>query len=272
LIIGESGTEKELVARALHYTSRRARGPFVAVNCAAIPASLLASELFGIERGVATGVERRIGKFESAHGGTLFLDELADMSAAAQAMLLQVLQEHVVERIGGRRGIPVDVRVITATNKDLDEAKSHGAFRADLYYCLKVIHIVMPPLRSMREDIALLAGDFLEQFERELRKGYVELTREAMHCLERYDWPGNVRELAHEIKRLLVLARGSLVTETELSPEIRKVSRTTVPMSSSLPPGASLKAAVEALERHMVQEALVTSGSIFRCGWQRGEG
>jgi Nif-specific regulatory protein len=247
LITGESGTGKELVARALHYTSRRARGPFVAVNCAAIPASLLDSELFGIERGVATGVERRSGKFESAHGGMLFLDELADMSAAAEATLLRVLQEHVVERIGGRRGIPVDVRVITATNKDLDEAIAHGTFRAGLYYRLKMIYIAMPPLRSMREDISLLAGDFLAQFGRELGKGHVELTPEAMHCLERHDWPGKVRELAYEMKRLLVLAQGSLVTETELSPEIQKAGRTTVPMSSSLPPGASLKAAVKAL-------------------------
>jgi Nif-specific regulatory protein len=141
LITGESGTGKELVARALHYTSRRARGPFVAVNCAALPSSLIESDLFGIERGVATGVERRIGKFESAQGGTLFLDELADLSAGAQAMLLRVLQEHVVERVGGRRAIPVDVRVIAATNKNLEEAMSQGTFRADLYYRLKVIHI-----------------------------------------------------------------------------------------------------------------------------------
>jgi DNA-binding NtrC family response regulator len=260
LITGESGTGKELVARALHYTSRRARGPFVAVNCAALPSSLIESGLFGIERGVATGVERRIGKFESAHGGTLFLDELADLSPAAQATLLRVLQEHVIERVGGHRAIPVDVRVITATNKDLDEAMSHGTFRPDLYYRLKVIHIAVPPLRSMREDITPLAGHFLEQFVRELGKERLELTAEAMHCLERYDWPGNIRELAHDMKRLVVLARGPLVTEDDLSPEIRNASRTSAPLSSALSPGASLKAAVEELERHMVQEALVASG------------
>jgi Nif-specific regulatory protein len=260
LITGESGTGKELVARALHYTSRRARGPFVAVNCAALPSSLIESELFGIERGVATGVERRIGKFESAHGGTLFLDELGDLSAAAQATLLRVLQDHVVERVGGRRAIPVDVRVIAATNKDLEEAMSQGAFRADLYYRLKVIHIAMPPLRAMREDIALLVKHFLEQFARELGKGHLELTSEAMHCLENYDWPGNVRELAHEMKRLVVLSRGQLVTAAELSPEIQKASRSAVHMSRSLPKGMSLKAAVEELEQHMLQEALVASG------------
>jgi Nif-specific regulatory protein len=260
LITGESGTGKELVARALHYTSRRARGPFVAVNCAALPSSLIESELFGIERGVATGVERRIGKFESAHGGTLFLDELADLSAAAQAMLLRVVQEHVIERVGGRRTIPVDVRVIAATNKDLEEAMSQGTFRADLYYRLKVIHIVMPPLRSMPEDIALLAVHFLEQFARELGKGRIELTSGAMHCLASYDWPGNVRELAHEMKRLVVLARGPMVAEAELSPEIRKAGKATIHTSNVRPSGMSLKGAVEELERHMLQEALVASG------------
>jgi Nif-specific regulatory protein len=260
LITGESGTGKELVARALHYTSRRARSPFVAVNCAALPSSLIESELFGIERGVATGVERRIGKFESAHGGTLFLDELADLSVGAQATLLRVLQEHVIERVGGRRAIPVDVRVIAATNKNLEEAMSQGAFRADLYYRIKVIHIVMPPLRSMPEDIALLAGHFLERFARELRKGRIELTSEAMHCLESYDWPGNVRELTHEMKRLVVLARSPFVDDAELSPEIRKASRATVHTSNVCPPGMSLKGAVEELEQHMLQEALVASG------------
>jgi Nif-specific regulatory protein len=260
LITGESGTGKEFVARALHYTSRRARGPFVAVNCAALPSSLIESELFGIERGVATGVERSVGKFESAHGGTLFLDELADLSAAAQATLLRVLQEHVIERVGGRRAIPIDVRVIAATNKHLDEAMLHGTFRSDPYYRLKVIHIALPPLRSMREDIAPLAGHFLQQFGRELGKGPIEQPPEAVHCLERYDWPGNVRELAHEMKRLVVLAGTLLVTEADLSPEIQKASKTTIPVAGSLPPGASLKAAVEELERHMLQEALIASG------------
>jgi Nif-specific regulatory protein len=259
LITGESGTGKELVARALHYTSRRARAPFIAVNCAALPSGLIESELFGIERGVATGAERRIGKFEAAHGGTLFLDELGDLSASAQAALLRVLQERVVERVGGRRAIPVDVRVIAATNKDLEEAMSQGTFRADLYYRLKVIHIAMPPVRAMREDIALLAVHFLEQFARELGKGRLELTPEAMHCLESYEWPGNVRELAHEMKRLVVLTRSPLVTAAELSPEIRNASKSTVQMSQSLPEGISLKAAVEELEQHMLQEALVAS-------------
>jgi DNA-binding NtrC family response regulator len=171
-----------------------------------------------------------------------------------------VLQEHVIERVGGRRAIPVDVRVIAATNKDLEEAMSQGIFRADLYYRIKVIHIVMPALRSMPEDIALLARHFLEQFARELGKGRIELTSEAMHCLESYDWPGNVRELTHEMKRLVILARSPFVGEAELSPEIRKASRATVHTSNAPPPGMSLKGAVEELEQHMLQEALVASG------------
>jgi len=188
------------------------------------------------------------------------LDELGDLSAGAQAMLLRVLQERVVERIGGRRAIPVDVRVLAATNKDLEEAMSRGAFRADLYYRLKVIHIGMPPLRAMREDIAPLAVHFLEQFTRELGKGGLEMTPEAIHYLEKYDWPGNVRELAHEIKRLVVLTRGLHITPAELSPEIQNASRSTVRMSQQFPQGTSLKAALEELEQHMIQEALIASG------------
>jgi Nif-specific regulatory protein len=256
LITGESGTGKEIVARALHYTSRRARGPFVAVNCAALPASLIESELFGIERGVATGVERRVGKFEAAHGGTLFLDELGDLSAGAQATLLRVLQEHVVERVGGRRSIPVDVRVIAATNKNLEEAMANGSFRADLYYRLKVIHIAMPPLRTMRQDIALLATHFLDEYTRELGKGRLELTPEAIRCLETYEWPGNVRELSHEIKRLAVLARAPIITPGDLSPAIQKATTRTPSLQSTASHGGSLKTAVEELEQQMLQEAL----------------
>ena len=257
LITGESGTGKELVARALHYTSHRARGPFVAINCAALPASLIESELFGIERGVATGVERRVGKFESAHGGTLFLDEVGDLSGGAQATLLRVLQERVVERVGGRRAIPVDVRVIAATNKDLATAMTEGSFRADLYYRIKVIHIAMPPLRAMRQDIRLLVTHFLSEYTRELSKGTIELTPEAMQYLENYHWPGNVRELSHEVKRLVVLAQGPRVNVTELSAEILKAGMRSVPLHSPTSAGVALKAAVEELEQQMLQEALI---------------
>jgi len=232
----------------------------VAVNCAALPASLLESELFGIERGVATGVDRRIGKFEAAHGGTLFLDELGDLSPGAQATLLRVLQEHVVERVGGRRAIPVDVRVVAATNKNLEEAMVQGSFRPDLYYRLKVIHVVMPPLRAMRQDIGLLTTHFLEHFGRELGKSRLELDPGTLHCLEAYDWPGNVRELAHEMKRLVVLARGPLIMPDELSPEIRRVEVEAKQFTRFSPGGTSLKAAIAELEQQMLREALEVCG------------
>jgi Nif-specific regulatory protein len=261
LITGESGTGKELVARALHYTSRRARGPFVAVNCAALPATLVESEIFGIERGVATGVERRIGKFEAAHGGTLFLDELGDLSAGAQATLLRVLQERAVERVGGRRTIPVDVRVVAATNKDLEAAIAQGTFRSDLYYRLKVIHIDMPPLRAMREDVELLATHFLDQFAREQGKGQLKLSPDAVRCIEAYDWPGNVRELAHEMKRLAVLARGPVIEAADLSAEIRRGREKPVHPALPHPKEASLKVAVAELERQMLKAALIACGN-----------
>jgi Nif-specific regulatory protein len=260
LITGESGTGKELVAQALHYTSRRARGPYVAVNCGALPESLVESELFGIERGVATGVERRIGKFEAAHGGTLLLDELGDLSGGAQATLLRVLQERVVERVGGRRTIPVDVRVVAATNRDLEAAIAQGSFRSDLYFRLKVIHIRMPPLRAMREDIGLLAAHFLDQYGREQGRGRLELSAETLHCLEAYDWPGNVRELAHEMKRLVVLARGPIVDVTDLSAEIRPADADPVNPTRLHLQGTSLKIAVAELEQHMLREALTACG------------
>jgi DNA-binding NtrC family response regulator len=185
---------------------------------------------------------------------------LGDLSLGAQATLLRVLQEHVIERIGGRRAIPIDVRVIAATNKDLGEAMSHGSFRADLYYRLKVIHISMPPLRAMREDVALLAGHFLEQFARELGKGPLELMPEAIQSMENYAWPGNVRQLAHEVKRLVVLAHSPRIGAAELSQEIQLASQPVPQAHHPSPQRPSLKAAVEELEQHMLQEALMASG------------
>jgi Nif-specific regulatory protein len=194
LITGESGTGKELVAKAIHYNSARARCPFVALNCAALPESLVESELFGIEKGVATGVERRVGKFEAADGGTLFLDEVGDLSLTAQAKLLRVLQERVIERVGGRKTIPVGVRILAATNKNLEAEIKKGDFREDLYYRLKVIHIQMPPLREIREDIPLLANYFLAHYCRETKKELMNLEPQALRCLMNYPWPGNARE------------------------------------------------------------------------------
>ena len=206
LITGENGTGKELVARALHRGSPRAKKPFVEVNCAAIPSELIESELFGHMKGSFTGaVADRAGKFEQADGGTLFLDEIGDMSPAAQAKVLRVLQEGEVTRIGGTKSRRVDVRVIAATNKRLDQEIAAGRFREDLFYRLNVVPIHVPPLRDRREDIPLLVEHFLGQFAREAGGPRARLTPEAMDRLRNLDWPGNVRELRNTIERLAIL-------------------------------------------------------------------
>ncbi|MBI2987113.1 MAG: sigma 54-interacting transcriptional regulator [Deltaproteobacteria bacterium] len=242
LITGESGTGKELVAKAIHYNSPRTRRPFVALNCAALPENLVESELFGIEKGVATGVERRIGKFEMAHGGTLLLDEIGDLSLTAQSKILRVLQERVIERVGGRKAIPVDVRILAATNKDLEEGIKKGSFREDLYYRLKVIHIRMPPLREMREDIPLLANHFLANSCREMDRKPMSLAPQALSSLANYPWPGNVRELENEIKRLVVTVRRKTITEEDLSEAIRSASRASPPQNPTQEPSLKGKA------------------------------
>src|SRR5882724_2746707 len=234
LITGESGTGKELAAKAIHYKSLRARKPFVALNCAALPESLVESELFGIERGVATGVERRLGKFEAANGGTLFLDEIGDLSLTAQAKLLRVLQERLIEHVGGRKPIPVDVRTLSATNKNLEAEIQKGTFRQDLYFRLKVIHIQMPPLREIREDIPGLANYLLANYCREMKMEPVNLTPEAASACMDYHWPGNVRELENEMKRLVLSVSGNTVGKRDLSEAIR-ISGTEVVSSLSTP-------------------------------------
>lgn len=251
LITGESGTGKELVAKTIHYNSPRARSPFVALNCAALPESLVESELFGIEKGVATGVERRIGKFETANGGTLFLDEIGDLSLSAQAKILRALQEGVIERVGGRKEIPVDIRVLAATNKDLESEIKKGNFRRDLYYRLKVIHIEMPALREIPEDIPLLANSFLNKYCLEMGKEPKKLTPGALRYLMKYSWPGNVRELENRIKRLVVLTPRKVITEEDLSDDIRSASE-----KAPLPKAQSFKEAVEELEKRLISEAL----------------
>src|SRR5438270_11018473 len=195
LITGESGTGKELIAKALHYNSPRTRKPFVALNCAALPETLLESELFGIEKGVATGVDSRLGQFQKADGGTLFLDENGDLSLTAQAKILRVLQERVMERVGGRNAIPVDVRILAATNKDLEAEIAKGNFREDLYYRIKVIHIHMPPLRDIREEIPLLANHFLKEYCRETGQNPMEFSSAVVRKLAAAAWPGNIRQL-----------------------------------------------------------------------------
>lgn len=207
LIRGESGTGKELVAKAIHRNSSRAKGPFIAVSCAALPETLLESELFGHEKNAFTGATAsRQGRFELAHRGTLFLDEIGEVSPAIQVKLLRVLQEHEFERLGGTKTIKVDVRLITATNKDLKKMVEQNAFREDLYYRLHVIEIYLPPLRERRDDIPLLVEHFLRRYNEENGRRLQAVTPEAMELLTRYHWPGNVRELENTIERAVVLA------------------------------------------------------------------
>lgn len=223
LITGESGTGKELVARAIHNQSKRAKKLFVPVNCAAIPENLLESELFGYEKGAFTGAfERRLGKFEIANGGTIFLDEISTMPMSMQAKLLRVLQERVVDRVGGASQVEIDVRVISATNSDLKHEVENRKFRSDLFYRLNVIPIVIPPLRERTEDIPLLVNHFLEKYNKEFAKKIKGFDADAMHVLSSYPWPGNVRELENLIERLVVLSGKSVITKDKLPPEIYK--------------------------------------------------
>ena len=213
LITGESGTGKELVARYLYHHSARAEATFLTINCAAIPDTLLESELFGHERGAFTGAERRrIGKFEQAHQGTLFLDEIGDMSPATQAKLLRVLQEQRFERLGGNETIATDVRVIAATNKDLENEVATGRFRRDLLYRLNGFTIHLPPLRERREDLPLLIEHFVRLFSRSLHHSIRSVTPEAQRCLEDYDWPGNIRELQSVLKYAIIRSAGEVLT------------------------------------------------------------
>jgi nitrogen regulation protein NR(I) len=222
LILGESGTGKELVARALYHYSHRARGPFLAINCAAIPETLLESELFGHEKGAFTGADRRrIGKFEQANGGTLFLDEIGDMTPLTQAKILRVLQGQEFERVGGNEPIQADVRVIAATNRNLEKMVAEGAFRGDLYYRLNVYTIFLPPLRERGEDLPLLAEHFVRRFSRELKKDVRGIAPQALELLRAYPWPGNVRELQSVIKQALLQTTGSVVLPEFLPAAVR---------------------------------------------------
>lgn len=220
LIVGESGTGKDLLAQEIHRRSRRSARPFVAVNCAALPENLIESELFGYERGAFTGAaQQKKGKFELASTGTLFLDEIGDMNPVTQAKVLRALENRTIERLGGTQPIAVDVRVISATHRDLAAEIRAERFREDLYYRLRVVTIELPPLRAHKEDIALLAAAFLDlHAERIGRKA--QLSRDALRSLERYDWPGNVRELKNALERSMVLARGEEIVPGDLPEEV----------------------------------------------------
>jgi two-component system response regulator HydG len=254
LVEGETGTGKELVARAVHRLSRRSRGPFIAVNCAALPESLIESELFGHEKGAFTGADRpREGRFRQAHGGTLFLDEVGDMPLPLQPKLLRVLQESEVQPLGGERTETVDVRVVAATNRKLEELVRAGKFRSDLHYRLNVVPLRLPPLRERREDVAPLAAHFLRGSSR-------RFTAAALAALERHPWPGNVRELENLIERLAVLKPAGDLDLADLPPEMRHApAPAAIPMT--LPPeGIDLQAVLRELEDRLIREALERSG------------
>jgi two-component system nitrogen regulation response regulator GlnG len=223
LVLGESGTGKELVARAIYHHGRRNRGAFLAINCAAIPEALLESELFGHERGAFTGADhRRVGKFEQAHGGTLLLDEIGDMAPRTQAKILRLLQEGTFERLGGSEPISADVRIIAATNQNLDALIEQGKFRNDLYYRLRGVTIHLPPLREHREDIAELAHYFLFRFNKQLGTAVQSISPESLELLEQYEWPGNVRELQSVIREALIVSAGSTILPEFLPAELHQ--------------------------------------------------
>ncbi|HWB60467.1 MAG TPA: sigma-54 dependent transcriptional regulator [Chthoniobacteraceae bacterium] len=228
LIEGESGTGKELVAHAIHNLSNRNKAKFVAVHCAALTPTLLESELFGHERGAFTGaVDKRIGRFEQANGGTLFLDEIGEIDANTQVKLLRLLGERTFERVGGSQTLSADVRLVTATNKNLEALVAAGKFREDLYYRLKVVQITLPPLRDRREDIPLLVDAFLKQLAKENERPAKELSSEAMAVITAYDWPGNVRELRTALEHGIVMARGPKITLRDLPESLRQARKET---------------------------------------------
>jgi Nif-specific regulatory protein len=254
LIRGESGTGKELAAHAIHYNSQRSAKPFVKVNCAALPESLIESELFGHEKGAFTGaIARKRGRFEMAEAGTLFLDEIGDLSPAMQVKLLRVLQEREFERVGGVETVRVNVRLIAATNVDLEQAVQDGRFRSDLYYRLNVFSIYLPPLRERKTDILLLADHFLEKYGRQNGKRIKRISTPAIDMLVSYHWPGNVRELENVIERSTLVCEGSVIHGHNLPPTLQTAE------GSGTVTKMSLEQAVNAFEKDLIQDVLKTA-------------
>ena len=259
LLRGESGTGKELLAKAIHYMSPRLQGPFIKFNCASIPEGLLESELFGHEKGAFTGaMSLRKGRFELAHSGTIFLDEIGDLPLSLQPKILRVLQEKEFERVGGEKTIKVDVRLIAATSRNLEELVSNGKFREDLYYRLNVVPIFLPALREKREDIPLLVDHFLKKYNQDNRKN-MALAAEALNSLLHYDWPGNVRELENTIERLVVMSGADVISQSDLPLNIREQlikARYAINMKDALP------SAIEDIEKTKIADALRKTGWI----------
>ncbi|MDQ8201277.1 PEP-CTERM-box response regulator transcription factor [Pelagicoccus enzymogenes] len=247
MILGESGTGKEMVANAIHNRSSKADGPFVAINCSAIPESLLESELFGHEKGSFTGADStRVGKIEQADGGTLFLDEIGEVPLNVQVKLLRFLQESYIERVGGREQIPVKARIVAATNADLKKGMEDGTFREDFYFRLSVVELNLPPLRERGEDIDFIATSFLKRFAAEAGNGGLSFSSAALKAIRAYPWSGNVRELQNRVRRAAIMAEGNKVAPEDLQ----------LPSDRKLPSGTTLKEAREALEKEMIEAAL----------------
>ncbi len=287
MIFGESGTGKELIARSLHENSDRSSRTFVAVNCGAIPHDLLESELFGYEKGSFTGaVNARVGRLELAHEGTIFLDEIGDMPPALQVKLLRVLSEREIDRIGGSKAIPINIRVIAATNVNIEESIKQGKFREDLFYRLNIIPVHMPPLRERKTDIPLLVNYFLRRFNEQKNKSFKAVDPEAMSILIDYEWPGNIRELQNFVERMVVLGSGEVLTRRDLPEKVLNGAEPWAPLEEEVPDespaemirrsfqtaspfpafggipeeGINLKQVVEDFEREILEEALERTG------------
>ena len=254
LLTGETGTGKDLIAKAIHFSSGRSEKPFIAINCSAVPETIFESEMFGIEKGVATGVEHRIGKIEAADRGTIFLDEIGDMPLSCQAKMLRAIEEREIEKVGGRKTTPVDIRIIAATHRDLKKEVEKGSFREDLFYRLNVVSLNIPPMRERKDDIVLLANFFLEQYSRKFGRRGIRFENDAIDLFKKYPWPGNVREIENEVERAVALACSDTVTVDSLSEELRTFcaggSRTDV----------GLKLSLREREKRLISDALKESG------------
>ncbi|MBJ6751067.1 sigma-54-dependent transcriptional regulator [Geomonas anaerohicana] len=263
LILGESGTGKELVAKAIHFNGNRKDKPFIAVNCSAIPENLLESELFGHVKGAFTGaVKEKVGKFEAANYGTIFLDEIGTLPMHLQTKLLRVLQEQEVERVGSNKQIKLDVRVVSATNVNLEEEVARGNFREDLFYRLNVIPVLIPPLRERIEDILPLTRHFLEKNCRSMQRPIMHLDKEALEALEAYPWNGNVRELENIMERIVALTEGDVITLRDLPANIAKSYQEGAHSVSVTPAGIDMVQAISEIEKRMIGEALQLAGGV----------